>query len=385
MRLTKKINISPFVLAGFISMLQLRSLKAENSLDYQFAKYVDFGGRIRINTQSALLNQDFGTDIHFKLGGVVDTIAGATPTGIPAPAGSNQVDLALMHDRRHAWNANLSRQYTDLNIDGGISRSIERDYTSNGWAINTLWDFNQKNTTLLLGTSGSDDKVKVFFKPTWLRKVSNDVILGVTQLIDPQTSLTVNISGSRETGYLSDQYKVVQVGIELLPGIIVPFQYAENRPNNKTKEILYASFHHAILSLKGAAEINYRLYHDTYGVTSNTLEMLWFQKVGEKIILRPSFRFYNQTAASFYHYRLDNTGINPTRIPNPNGPFYSSDARLSALAAYDLGFKVIYTLNEHLQLYSSIDGYRQQGSDNITPQSAYYRARTITVGSKISW
>lgn len=385
MRLSKASRLSPYLVAGLISVLQLRDVRAENSLDYQYAKYVDFGGRIGVETQSALINQDFGTDMHFKLGGVVDTIAGATPTGLPAAPGSNQVDLAMMHDRRHAWNADFSRQFTDLNVDLGISRSIEHDYMSNGWAVNTLWDFNQKNTTLLLGTSGSDDTAKVFFKTAWLRKVSNDVIIGVTQLIDPQTSFTANITWSRETGFLNDQYKVVQLDVQLLPGVYVPLEYSESRPNEKTKGDLYLSLHHAILKFKGAAEINYRLYHDSFNITSNTLEMLWFQKVGDKLILRPNFRFYNQTAASFYHYQMDGVGITPTRIPNPNGPFYSSDARLSALNSYDFGFKVVYNATDHLQLYTSIDGYKQRGTDNVTSQSAYYRARTVTLGSKITW
>jgi Protein of unknown function (DUF3570) len=378
-------RLSPFIVAGLMSMLQLRNLKAENSLDYQYAKYVDFGGRIGVSTQSALINQDLGTDMHLKLGGVVDTIAGATPTGVPAPQGSSQVDLAVMHDRRHAWNSDFSRQFTDFNIDVGISRSIEHDYQSNGWSVNTLWDFNQKNTTILLGTSGSDDDVEVFYKPAWVRKVSNDVIAGITQLIDPQTSITANLTWSRETGFLSDQYKVVQLDIQYLPGIFVPIEYVENRPNNKSKGNLYVSFHHAFLQLNGATEINYRLYHDTFNITAHTLETAWFQKLGSKFILKPSFRYYNQTKATFYHYQLDGLGINPTKTPNPLGPFYSSDARLSAFEAFDFGLKVVYNLSEHIQLYGSADSYKQHGNDGVTPQSAYYRARILTIGSKITW
>ena len=39
----------------------------------------------------------------------------------------------------------------DANVALGFGNSRESDYVSNGYSINTLTDFNQKNTTLLLG------------------------------------------------------------------------------------------------------------------------------------------------------------------------------------------------------------------------------------------
>ncbi len=115
------------------------------------------------------------------------------------------------------------------------------------------------------------------------------------------------------------------------------------------------------------------------------MELLWFQHLESWLILRPNLRFYSQSAAGFYHYQLDGTGILPTRPPSPNGPFYSSDARISAFNSTDVGIKMIWTPASWLQFDVSVDGYRQHGTDGVTPQSAYYAARTVTFGGKISW
>jgi len=374
---------SGLLLAVALVVAQPRCARAENSLTYEYEDYREMGGRVSVGTDSALLEQDLGTDMHLKLGGIIDTIAGATPSGMPAPAGGGEVALTHESDLRHAWNSDLSRQFSAVNVDLGFSRSIERDYMSNGWSVNTLADFNQKNTTLLLGAAGTDDNVKVVFRPAWLRKVSNDGIIGVTQLIDPLTSVSINATWTRETGFLSDQYKVVEVNVQIFPGIFLPETFGENRPNARNKGDVFASVNRAFPSLGGAVEASCRFYHDTWGITASTLDLIWLQRAGAHLIFRPDLRLYHQGAARFYSYDLQNSGLRSTH--NPGGPFFSSDARLSALDSVDFGLKTIWKVNDRLQFDVALEGYRQRGTDGVTSQSAYYRARIMTFGSKLSW
>src|SRR5882757_4513876 len=200
------------LLAGLLVWLAPRAARAENSLSYKYESYREMGGRIGVQTRGAVVEQDLGTEMHLKLEGVLDAITGATPTGVPAPAGSDQVDLTELHpERRKAWNADLSRQFSHVNVAFGFGNSRESDYVSNGWSVNTLTDFNQKNTTLLAGLAGTDDKIKVLYSSIAprQRKHTNDVVLGATQLLDPLTALTVNVTWGRASGYLSDPYKLV--------------------------------------------------------------------------------------------------------------------------------------------------------------------------------
>jgi hypothetical protein len=373
-------------LAGGLLLLGPRAARAEDFISYKYADYRESGGRIAVQTQGALVEQDLGTDLHLKLEGVIDAISGATPTGQPAPAGTDQVPLATLQDRRKAWNADLSRQFSLVNLDLGFANSRESDYTSTGWSINTVTDFNQKNTTLLAGVAGTDDDVKVFFQPTWKKKRTNDVIVGMTQVLDPRTSVALDFTWGRATGYLNDPYKVVQKSIEVNPGDFLPLQFLENRPDRRNKFIALASMNHAFTDLNAALQASYRFYHDTFGTNAHTIELLWLQRIGRKFILQPELRLYEQGAANFYYYNLDLTSILPPfGLPPAQGPFYSSDYRLSAFRSTTYGLKAIWTVTARLQLDVELQQYDMRGTDGKTSQSAYPSARILTAGARFSW
>lgn len=374
------------LLAGWLLLLSPRAARAENSLAYKYEDYREGDGRIVVKTQNALIEQDFGTAMHLRLQGVIDAIAGATPNGQPAPAGSDQVVLTQLDDRRKAWNADFSRQFPATRITLGLAHSRESDYVSTGWSVNTLTEFNQKNTTLLAGVAGTTDDVKVFFQPDWAQKRTHDVIVGVSQLLDPRTSVSFNFTWGESSGYLSDQYKLVEKRLEVAPGIFLPFTFGENRPDHRSRWIVLTALNRAFPVLQGAVEAGYRFYHDGFGTNAHTLELRWLQRLGKNLVLQPELRLHDQSAADFYYYRLDPTPIIPqTGAPRPQGPFYSSDYRLSALRSSLWGLKAIWTPSTRLQLDAAFEQYDMRGKDGQTPRSAYPRANILTFGVKFSW
>ena len=375
------------LLAGFLVWLAPHAARAENSLSYKYESYQEADGRIAVQTRGAVIEQDLGTDMHLTLNGVIDAITGATPTGVPAPAGSDQVPTTELHpERRKAWNADFSRQFPRINLSIGVGNSRESDYVSNGWSVNTLTDFNQKNTTLLAGFAGTDDKIKVFFQGPRARKHTNDVIVGVTQLLNPLMSVTFNLTWGRASGYLADPYRVVEKDTEVIPGVMLPLEFGENRPNYREKWIGLVGLNRSFSELHGAIDATYRYYHDTFGTAAHTVDLAWFQHIGEKVILRPGFRFYTQTAADFYYYTLNTTSISPIfGVLTRRAPYYSSDYRLSAMQTFNYGLKVIWKATDRLDLDAALEQYDMRGTDGVTPQSAYSRARVITLGGKISW
>jgi hypothetical protein len=374
------------VLSALLVWLAPRTVRAESAIRYKYQDYREMGGRVAVEVHSAGVEQDLGTATHVKVEGVIDAIAGATPNGQPAPAGSDEVPLAQMHDRRKAWNAVFSHQLGFANIAAGIANSRESDYVSTGWSLNTLFDFNQKNTTVLAGVAGTDDDIRVFYQTARAKKRTNDVILGVTQLLSPQTSVTLNLTWGRQRGYLSDPYKLVQKNTEIISGVFLPLTFAENRPAERDKWALFASLNRAFPETRGAIDVSYRLYHDTYDTTSHTIDLAWFQNIGERVIVRPGLRFYDQSAAEFYHYRLDGTSITPVAgAPRTNGPFYSSDYRLSEMQTFTYGLKIVWNATHALQFDAAFERYDMRGTDRVTPQSAFARANMITAGARFSW
>jgi len=344
------------------------------------------GGRIAVKVNSAAVEKDLGTDTHLKLEGIIDAITGATPNGQPAPAGSDEVPLSDLTERRKAWDATLSHQFKRVNLALGVANSRESDYVSNGWSVNTLTDFNQKNTTLLIGAAGTDDDIKVFYQTRRAKKRSNDYIVGLTQLLDPRTSVSLNFTWGQQRGYLADPYKLVQKRTEIISGVFLPLTFAENRPAKREKWVAMASLNRAFPELHGAAELSYRFYHDTYDTDAHTIDLGWFQNVGRHLVVHPGLRFYDQSAAKFYHYTLDGTSITPLAgPPRTNGPFYSSDYRLSDMETFTYGLKLVWSVNDALQFDAALERYDMRGKDHVTPQSAYARANIITLGARFSW
>ena len=71
--------------------------------------------------------------------------------------------------------------------------------------------------------------------------------------------------------------------------------------------------------------------------------------------------------------------------PNPQGPFYSSDHRLSALRTYTYGLKVVWNVSAAVRLDVEYQEYVMRGTDGVTPQSAYPRARILNGGLTVLW
>ncbi len=363
------------------------SARAEGSLSYNLEDYSETAGRVGVHTMGALLKQDLPYDVKLSATAINDAIAGATPTGEPAPAGSTQVPLATLHDHRKAWETELSRQFDRVNLSIGYADSREHDYISKGWSVNTLTDFNQKNTTLLFGIAGHEDSAETFYDypQIYVKRHAYSSIIGVTQLIDPRTTVSLNVTWSRDVGYLSDQYKFVEKTIELVPGSFFPLIFHENRPSERNSGVVFASVNRAYPELKGAVEASYRFYADTYGVQANTLEFKWLQKLGPTVILAPDLRIHEQGAASFYHYDLNTTNIVPNYVPDPSGPAYSSDYRLSKLIATTYGLNLSWKPRDWLKLTVDYSRYNMRGRDGQTPQSAYPDANIYSAGAAISW
>jgi len=372
-----------FLAAWFF--VQLRPARADNAVSYKYVDYRESGDRIVVESHYGLVEQDLGPDFKLKLQGVIDSIAGATPTGQPPATPGGPVPLTHVSDRRKAWSAELTHAFARVTATAGFANSRENDYISNGWSLNTLTDFNQKNTTLLLGAAGTDDKIKVFYQTPWAKKRTTDLIAGITQLLDPRTTVTFNFGYGRSTGYHADPYRVIQRLVEVDPGQFLPLTTGENRPDKRDKWTFFTSLNHSVEPAQGALEASYRFFHDSFGTDAHTIEIAWFQKFGDRFILRPSVRYYDQSAADFYRLDLNGVTFTPTGRPMPAGPFYSADYRLSSFRSVNYGLKAIWTITPALQIDAALEKYEMHGKDGVTSSSVYPQAAIITAGLRYSW
>lgn len=378
-------NASTSLLIASCTLLPLRPLRAETAISYKYHDYREADDRIAVESHYGMIEASLGTDMRFKAHGVIDTIAGATPTGEPPATPGGPVPLAEIDDRRKGWSAELSRQFSRAAVSLGAANSRESDYVSTGGSVNTLTEFNQKNTTLLLGAGATHDKIKVFYQREWAKKRTADFIAGITQLLDPRTSVTFNIGYGHSSGYHNDPYRLIFKNTEIAPGIFLPRTFSENRPESRDKWTAFASVNRAYPQARGAAEASYRLFHDSFGTTAHTLEVAWFQKLGERFTVRPALRIYEQDAADFYRLNLNGTAITPEDRPNPRGPFFSADYRLSAFRSFTVGLKAVWAVSEAWQLDAAFEHYEMRGKDDATSPAVYPQAAIVTLGARFAW
>ena len=269
--------------------------------------------------------------------------------------------MAAVHDQREAVNISLTKVIEDHAVTGGFAFSTERDYESTAGSVNDAISFNAKQTTLSLGVAVTHDSVENFEKnKQWDSKDTVDGFVGLTQIIDPDTLFNVSVTLSGESGYLSDQYKVVLMNDSIIH---------EKRPDTKQKADALFSLTHMFKDLDGTAEVSCRLYDDSFGVRGQTFELDWYQKLSDDLILRPMVRYYQQTAANFYD-------VSFTGSPQ----YYSSDYRLAALQSIAYGIGLIWKPATDWSLDAGVERYDMSGRDNKTDAQAFPKATIVSAG-----
>jgi hypothetical protein len=355
-------------------------VRSEDRLANKVEYYEEDGNRINVLTESAYFEKAINSTLSLQGTFVYDSISGASPTGAPPPPGSHRVPVANLDDTRYAGNLQLGIHFANHTLSPQFSYSSEHDYTSLGLALNDAIEFNQKNTTLTIGVAHDFDQVEPVFWPNAKRKDSTDFLIGVTQLLNPQTYITVNGTVGYSDGYLADPYKRFRFTDYPDPTSTFP----EKRPGHKSKEVLYVSATHYFNPVNASLEASYRFYHDSFDIYAQTVGLTWFQKIGKHVILAPFFRYYYQTAADFYHVQLPGDPSDPAN-PTPIPSYYSADYRLSEMETFTYGGKVIFQINDHFRIDGAYTRYDMEGLDGRTSQDAYPKANVFSLGGTWSF
>lgn len=374
-------------LLPLVSPLGATEILDSQRYDFSYQIYQERADRIRIESYYLRTQFDLNSDTTIKLQYLRDAISGASPTGVLP--GNAQPFLTELEDVRIGVLGALSHQFGDHRVEFEFSRSSEDDYLSYGFALSDKWELNQKNTTLTYGLNYVDDEVAVFGRSDQDKK-SYDLFAGVTQIVDKNTTVSVNLTLGYSEGYLNDPYKLIQrTDVFSVPngmGGTIDFPvvnvYAENRPDSRFRQVLQLQGKHFFEDADASLRVTMRLSNDDYGVFSQMAEIDWRQAVGDAFEINPFIRYYQQNAADFFTNTVDDVPIeNPSTTPDGSGPNYSSDYRLSSFNALSLGVRLRYQFSENISASAAYEYYSMtgQGSDQA-PAQAYATADIWTFG-----
>lgn len=332
-------------------------------LDYRFSAYRE-GNIPGSRTASGQGSERYDVDTHqfriaARLGAhsdltadaTVETMSGASPWFVIPDATGKPVQVmsgASIHDFRQALQLRANQRFGAVTGSLLAGYSNERDYRGANGGFEGSWDFNNKLTTLSGGAGYTHNSLdptegQSLRFPTRISHAHNyeaNAFIGLSQVLGEETVLQTSVSASFQNGYLSDPYKLVYVAGNTLN---------DNRPGNRRKLAWTTRLRQNVPVLDASVHLDYRYYHDDWGITAHTAELAWYQALPDSWALVPRVRWYTQSQADFYqpyyNFAQDNA-------------LYSSDYRLSPYGA----------------LSGSLGLYKRLGSWNLSFRYENYRS-----------
>lgn len=288
-----------------------------------------------------------------------------------------------------------------LDVGGGVS--VERDYNSRFVNMNGRWDLNQKLTTLNLGLSYTASDIAAIMPPAYedyidksayqikskngeetLRDERQDwtAHFGLSQVINKNAVIETGLGYTRSTGFMENPYKAAtfafvdpkQDPLTGFPGVpdgglltaemVHPLEQRPDVRNQWTWNMRYVQY---VSDLDAALHLDYRFYHDDWGIDAHTFAAAWDQPVGNGWTITPQFRYYTQDAANFYQPFFLFKQAKPqdaagnailSQVPISH---YSSDHRLSGYGALSGGVTVSKQFTKGVSFEAGVEYYNHVG------------------------
>ena len=323
--------------------------------------------RYDIDVHQFQLVSPLGRNMSLHVDANYESLSGASPwftsLGLDGEPIVNLSGPSGISDRRTELSAGSRYYLQNGSFAANIGYSQENDYHSVYFGLNAEKHYNNDLTTVSAGLSYSSDEIfptdaALFNRVIDEDKQSTSVFVSVSQIINQVSSFQSAFSLTEQSGFLSDPYKLRDV-----------------RPDDKTQIAWSNSYRRFFVSADAALHVNYRYYHDDFGISSHTSDLSWHQNLGRTFQLVPQLRYYSQSAADFF--------TNVDDFLNPTSEYQSSDYRLSAFGAVSGGFSVIADMGSWkatltAERYLANDKY--SAFDVSQPSAALVKYNRVSLG-----
>lgn len=347
---------------------------AQNYVSVQYLDYDEDSGRTTVHSPHVELNLDFGADYTLNISGVIDSLSGASPTYYDSSSGASakipkgsvlSSDIAYgdipYSDRRKDLSVALTKRLKSRDeLSVGYNYSTESDYISNELSLGYLHYLDKsKNRSIDFGLSYQKNKIKIGCylgnsECDGVSGASSKVIneysyvlntqIGFTQILDKNSLIKASLFYINEHGYLSNPYMRVVRDYNTNPRIT-----EERKPDTRHSYGLGLEYDRAINS-KFTTLFSYRLFHDSWGITSHTFETQLFYDYSSKLRLGVNLRAYHQSKAKFFSGKKDYF---------TNEKYASSDRRVGKLSSYTANLSAEYKINSKFSINGAVGYYKQ--------------------------
>jgi len=244
--------------------------------------------------------------------------------------------------------------------------------------------FNSNNTTVSLSLNTEIDSSFPYggiptplteMSGTWKSpsskgKTQLGFVVGITQVLTRRWLTELDYSFDTQSGYQNDPYRVISV-VDPTSGEPTKTLY-ENRPRHRQSQSIYWDNKFDLDPF--VTDVSFRYFKDSWGITSKTAQLSERIDLSKSFYIEPSARWYQQSAANFYHYYL---------VAGQTLPAYaSSDIRLGKFNSLTYGLKVGFMLSGRTELYLRGGFYQQTGNGHPVDAIGQLKNQNLFSGSK---
>ena len=317
--------------------------RADTGFDSKIQIYTD-SDHTTVVSPVVAARADIASDTNISAGYLVDAVSSASVDVV------SQASPNTFHDVRHQVALGVSHAFDTLTPRIGYTFSTENDYLSHTIDVNATDDLFDKNTQLALGYAVAFNTVGRSGDTSFARALTvHRIAASWTQTISPRIATQLTYELGYAEGYQASPYRFVPIrqSADAAPDFWVP----ETDPSTRWRHALVGGVNLAVgeaSSLQG----DYRIYFDTWGVSSHTLGARYFIALAKHVELRLRERFYIQSKASFYQ----SVYMAPAR-------YIVFDRELSPLWSETLGAKLVYGFTAHVEGELKLDGFYYSYAD----------------------
>ncbi len=272
-----------------------------------------------------------------------------------------------------------------VGFGGGYSR--EQDYQAITANVRVAQNFNSNNTTLSLSLNTEIDSSFPYggiptpltamdgtWKPQSSRqKTQYGFVIGLTQVLTRRWLTELDYTYDTQSGYQNDPYRVISV-VDPSSGNPTGTLY-ESRPNHRQSQSVFWDNKFDLDPF--VTDLSVRYFKDSWGITSKTAELSERIGLGGSIYVEPSVRWYQQSAANFYHYYL----VADQPLPS----YASSDIRLGKFTSLTYGVKAGFNLTGRTELYLRGGYYQQTGDGHPADAIGQLKNQNLFSGTKAAF
>ncbi|HCS26798.1 MAG TPA: hypothetical protein DIW43_05065 [Spongiibacteraceae bacterium] len=314
--------------------------------------------RYEIDTHQLGFASAIGKQTDIQLDLMVESMSGASPWYVQPGANNEPVQAmsgASIKEERVDLQSRFNRFVnTETVASLVLGYSDEDDYSAANIGFEFEKTLPQNQLTVTAGMGYSDDELEptqgtTAVSVTSAEKDSLSAFVGLGFILNARTAVQTSLSITDQEGFLSDPYKLAYIASLANPLV------SDNRPNDRRQWVWLTKFRHYVPSVNAAVHADYRYFDDDWDIESHTLELGWYQNLGNTLRVDSVLRYYSQTAAYFYA---------PFYLSPRSDGLASSDYRLSPYGALSLRLRVVKSLGPW-QLSAQWEGYEAKASHSL--------------------